>query len=285
MKNVLISNREELERLKGKISKEGASKLHILADFDRTLTKNFVNGKEIPSVISILRDGNYLTSDYADKAHALFNKYHPIEINPKLSLKEKKRAMHDWWMNHFKLLIKCKLNKRDVENVTKSEYIKLRQGTLEFFDLLHEHKIPLVIMSSAGLGYESISMVLKRENRLYNNIYIISNSFKWDKKGYLIGVKEPIIHSMNKDETVVKDFPEIYKVIKSRKNVLLLGDTLEDIEMIKGFEYNNLIKVSFLNKNIEENLKYFKKNYDIVILNDSDMFYVNKLLRELVKPL
>jgi len=283
LENIIISNREKLENLKKKISEEGAEKIHVISDFDKTLSKNFINGKEVPSVISILRNGNYLTSDYAEKAHTLFNKYHPIEIDPSIPLQEKKKAMHNWWMNHFKLLIKCKLNKKDIENVTKSKYIKLRQGALEFFDLLHEYKIPLVIMSSAGLGYESISMILKRENRLYGNIYIISNSFKWDKNGNLISVKEPIIHSMNKDETVVHDYPNIFKRIKNRKNVLLLGDTLEDIEMIKGFDYNNIIKIGFLNKNIKENLEYFKKNYDVVILNDGSMSYVNKLLKDFLK--
>jgi hypothetical protein len=38
-----------------------------------------------------------------------------------------------------------------------------------------------------------------------------------------IAAREPIIHSFNKDETVVKNFP-IYEEIKDRKNILLLGD-------------------------------------------------------------
>lgn len=83
-KNMVISDKKEVEKIRYRIAKEGASKFHVLADFDRTLTKNFVNGREIPSVISILRNGNYLTEDYAQKAHALFNKYHPIEINNKI---------------------------------------------------------------------------------------------------------------------------------------------------------------------------------------------------------
>jgi len=53
--------------------------------------------------------------------------------------------------------------------------------------------------------------------------------------------------------------------------------------MIEGFDYDNLIKIGFLNDNINENLEDFKKNFDIVILNDSDMNYINKLLKEICK--
>jgi len=281
--NIVISNREELEKIKYKIARDGVSRFHVLADFDRTLTKNFVNGKEVPSIISVLRNGNFLTKDYAEKAHALFDKYHPIEINSKISLKEKKKAMHEWWTAHFKLLVESKLNIKDIEEVIKSEDIRLREGALEFFDLLHKHRIPLVVMSSAGLGDEAISLILKKEDRLYDNVYIISNSFKYDKKGDVIGIKKPIIHSMNKDETMVKDFPSVYKTVKDRKNVLLLGDNLEDIDMIKGFDYDRILKIGFLNKNVKESLKYYKKAYDVVILNDSGMAYVNKLLKEIVQ--
>ena len=53
--------------------------------------------------------------------------------------------------------------------------------------------------------------------------------------------------------------------------------------MIKGFSYENLIKIGFLNENIEENLEAYKKVYDVVILNDGTMDYMNKLLREMIK--
>ena len=51
--------------------------------------------------------------------------------------------------------------------------------------------------------------------------------------------------------------------------------------MVKGFEYDNLIKIGFLNEKAEENLNIYKKNYDVVILNDGSMKYVNGLLRNL----
>jgi 5'-nucleotidase len=282
VENVVVSNTEKLEKLKTGISRGGAKGLHILSDFERTLTYAFVGGEKVPSILSVLRSsGDYLGDDYAKEAQALFDKYHPIEINPKIPIEAKKRAMEEWWMTHFDLLIKKRLNKKHLERVVESGKIRLREGAEEFFDILKKYEIPFVIISSSGLG-EVISMILEKEGKLYSNVYIISNSFLWDKNGNAIGVKKPIIHSVNKDETVLKNFP-FYKKIKNRKNVLLLGDNLEDVGMIKGFDCDNLIKIGFLNEKIEENLTPYRNTYDVIILNDSSMNYVNSLLREVDK--
>jgi len=282
LENIVISNPPEFKKLNKEFQKRGAEKLHILSDFERTLTYAFVNGKLVPSLLSILRSsGEYLGDDYAKEAQSLFEKYHPIEIDSKIPLTEKKKVMEEWWMTHFDLLIKTGLNRKHLEKVLESGKIKLREGAEEFFDLFKKYEIPLVIVSSSGLG-DVIPMFLKKEGKLSSNIYIISNSFLWDKKGKAIDVKKPIIHSLNKDETVLKNF-HFYGKIKDRKNVILLGDNLEDVGMIEGFDYNFLIKIGFLNENVNENLEEYKKIYDIVILNDSSIEYVNSLLKEILK--
>lgn len=282
MKDIVILNPEKLEKAKRAISEAGADKLHILADFDRTLTCAFIEGQSTPSIIAILRDGSYLTPDYAKKAHELYNKYHPIEIDPKIPIEKKKKAMNEWWKTHFDLLIKSRLNKKDLERIVESGKIKFRNKALELIDFLKAHNIPLVIMSSSGSGSDVISMILKKEGKLYDNVHIISNSYEWDEDGNMLAVRKPFIHTLNKDETSVRDFPA-FEIIKHRKNVLLLGDNLDDIGMIKGFDYDNLINIGFLNENVEENLEHYKKNYDVVILNDSSMDYVNKILKEILK--
>ena len=282
LENIVIPNLERLKGLKKSISGGGAENLHVLADFDRTLTTAFVNGKSIPSIMATLRDGNYLTPDYARKAHELHAKYYPIETDPKIPLEEKKKLMCEWWATHFDLLIKSGLNKKDLKSVVESGKVKFRDGFKEFIDFLKENNIPLVIMSASGLGGDNIAMYLEREEKLYENIHIISNSFEWDETGRVIAVKQPIIHTLNKYETMVQDFP-VFNLIKNRKNVLLLGDSLNDIGMIQGFDYDNLIKIGFLNEKVEESLDYYKRNYDVIILNDSSMSYVNELLREIIR--
>jgi len=279
MENIVIPDAEKFKKLEQAISRGGVEKLHVLTDFDRTLTTAFVDGKSIPSLISILRDGNYLTPDYAVKAHELYDKYHPIEIDSEIPLGEKKKAMRDWWTEHFDLLIKCDLNKKDIESAINSGKVKFREGFGEFEEFLQKNNIPLVIMSSSGLGYDAISIYMEKEKSLSDNVYIISNAFEWDKKGNAVGVKQPIIHTLNKYETSVEDFP-VFEKIKDRKNVLLLGDSLDDVGMVEGFDYENLIKIGFLNEKAEENLEHYKRNFDAVILNDSSLDFVNETLKE-----
>src|SRR4030043_1048547 len=135
--NVIIPNPEKLDDLIRKFKEQGQDKIHVLADFDRTLTKAFVKGKSFPSIISQLRDGNYLTPDYAAKAQALFDNYHPIEIDPNIPHKEKTTKMQEWWRTHFDLLIASKLNKKDLQKVASSGAMELRSGALKFLSTLN----------------------------------------------------------------------------------------------------------------------------------------------------
>ncbi len=276
---VIIANEESLEEKKKKILEDGADKFHVLADFDRTLTKAFFNEKKANTIISHLRNGNYLTEGYAKKAHELFDKYHPIEIATDVKDEEKSKKMNEWWNAHFDLLIKSGLNKSDLEKVVNDESLEFREGVVEFLKFLKEKNILLVILSSSGVG-DTIPMYLEKEGILYNNIHIISNLYKWDGEENAIGVHEPIIHVMNKSEISVKNLP-IYGELLKRKNVLLIGDSLGDLGMIEGFDYDNLVSVGFLNESVEENLERYKKNFDVVITDDGSFDWINKFVGEL----
>jgi 5'-nucleotidase len=279
--NIIISNPMAFEEKKEVFIKDGASKLHVLSDFDLTLTKAFVNGQRYHTVMAQVRDGNYLSPEYVKKANELFDKYHPIEIDPDIPESEKRQKMYEWWTTHFKLLVKSGLTKQVIEHIVNNRKMEFRDGSLELLALLNSHKIPLVIISSSGLG-DAIPMYFKKENALYGNVHIVSNLFKFDDNGKVVGVQEPIIHVMNKNEISIKGLP-FYKELLKRRNVILLGDSIGDLGMADGFPYQNLIKVGFLNENIKENLKAYKKAFDVVILNDGDMGFVVNLIREVVK--
>lgn len=282
-KKIIVTDEKKVSEIKARLRADGAAKLQVVSDFDKTLTSCFVDGQKIVSLISILRDEHYLTPDYSAQAQALYDKYHPIEIDPNISLEEKKAKMQEWWTIHYDLLVKSGLSKSDLKKVTESKRLALRPGAAELLDFFHEQQIPLVILSAAGLGSETISLYLERNGLLYDNIFIASNKFIWDEGGKVKGVEEPIIHTFNKDYSSVKKFP-FYKKIEDRKNVILLGDGLGDADMIKGFEYDNILKIGFLNEDIENlaTVDSFKKAFDILILDDGPMDYLNNLSKNLV---
>lgn len=281
MENLIVVNKEELEKKKAAIVSGGAKNLQIISDFDKTLTRAFNSkgGKNIP-IIAHLRNGKYLTKEYAPKAHELFNKYHPIEESITISEEEKTKEMHNWWSEHYKLLGESGLDKETIKKATadmiKDESLEIREGFEELFEEIKNKKIPMIIMS-ASIG-DIIEEFFKQKGLLEKEMHIVSNFLTYNKEGKFTGIMEPIIHSMNKRETIIKNFP-FYKEISGRKNVLLIGDSQEDPHMADGLEYENIIKIGLLSEK-EELLEGYKKLYDIVILGDGSLKIVNEIIKE-----
>jgi 5'-nucleotidase len=281
---VIISNPKNLEKIKSQIKKDGFDKLHILSDFDRTLTYGVIKGIRTPSLVSMLRDGNHLTKYYAKKANALFDKYHPIEIDPAIPLPQKRKAMKEWWDIHNDLLIKSGLSKRDLEDIVKNGHVKFREGVPKFLDFLYRHNVPLVILSASECG-DALQMFFQNIGRDYPNIFYITNYFHWNKNDRAISAKGSIIHCLNKEETILKGIPKIYSVIKNRRNVILLGDSKGDLGMIEGFGYKNLLKIGFLNFDYNKSRREFERNFDVVLQGDGNFNYINDLIRRITRKI
>jgi 5'-nucleotidase len=129
---------------------------------------------------------------------------------------------------------------------------------------------------SAAPG-DMVEEYLKENNLLKKNVYVVANRYEFDSKGRAIKIKEPIIHTFNKNEVSLRGTPA-FEAVKNRKNVLLLGDEIGDLGMIEGFDFDNLLRIGFLNENVNERIGEYKKEFDAVLTNDSDFSFVNKLL-------
>ncbi len=276
METLLIPNKEILNNKIEQIKEDGADSIQVVSDFDKTLTTAFIEGKKIMSTYAILREMKYLSPDYAKKAFALFDKYHPYEIATDLSFEERRKKMDEWWDEHLKLMIKSGINRGVFIDIAQKNYVRTRKGLKKFVALLNENKIPLLIFS-AGLG-DMIREVLKKNNLLKDNIKIIANFFKFDKDGKVSidGYEHDIVHVFNKN-TISHD-----EDISERKNVILLGDNLDDLGMIKGITYDTLLKIGFLNEKIEERKEEYMKNFDITIVGDGSLDEVNKIFEKIL---
>ena len=284
MKNLIVSSQKILERKINKIREAGIDSLHVLSDFDRTLTYGVVKDRKRPSLISILRQKDeYLDDDYSKRAKDLFKKYHPYEVSSKLTTKEKKKKMNKWWKTHFDLLSEKGLTIETVKKLSQSKEIILRQGVENFLKTTKEKNLPVIIFSASGCG-EAIKYFFERRELDYKNIYFLVNEFYWNKEGKMVGVKEPIIHSLNKDETVLKDIPNVYNKVKERKNVLLFGDNLEDVGMVDGFNSDIVLKIGFLNQDYdqEDRIEEYKNKYDLIVARDGDFNVLRPILNQIL---
>jgi 5'-nucleotidase len=70
-------------------------------------------------------------------------------------------------------------------------------------------------------------------------------------------------------------------MVSNRDNIILLGDSLGYLSMVNDLDANYIIKIGFLNQDIENRLELYKDKFDVVIAGDSSMDYVNKLLQKL----
>lgn len=283
MSEILYSHWEEyISKLQKAFQEWWVDRIHVLADFDRTLTKNFVAGEEKPSLISVLRKEKILWEDYSREANKLYDFYHNFEIDENLSFTEKKVKMKEWWSRHFELLISSGLTKQHISEALESSGLQFREGFKKFTQLLANHQIPLVIISANGIWWESIRQFMLQQGVFTNNVFVVSNEFERNQNGEAIWYSGRVVHSFNKDETVLREFPEIYKKIEHRKNVMLLWDSLWDPSMIAWFEYENLLKVWFLNKNREKLEESYKNLYDVIIPNDGSFEFPCQFLKKII---
>lgn len=236
--------------------------IHIIADFDRTLT---VGTSE--SSWGILSSGNFVQEEYKKERQKLYEFYRPIEIDETMDFETKNKLMIEWWTAHISLFIKYQLTEDVIIDAVKDiKVLKFREGAIELLKRLKEKNIPLLIIS-AGIG-NIIVEFLKNNNCYFDNIHIISNFIKFEN-GIAVGLEDNIIHSLNKNEALLPD--NIKHVIENRPNVILLGDQVADTKMVDD-EVKSVVKIGFCEENADENYKYFKKVYDVVC-TDNTTFY------------
>ena len=277
MDNIHCAHPDQVEQKIKQLQRDGTTKIHLVADFDKTLTKAIVHGQKAHTSIALIREGKYLTPDYPARAHALFDHYHPYEISKTISKEEKNKKMTEWWSKHLQLMIECDMNKEVINDIIKKQSMQLRPGTKELLTIAHQKKIPVLIFS-AGLG-DIIQEELLISKLLFPNIHIISNFYEFDSKGKVTGYKSNIVHTCNKSEVQLKQTP-YFKEIRDRPNVIVLGDNLEDAEMTQGIEHKITLKIGFFHEQEDELLDIFSHTFDIV-LNDASLENVTEIIKEI----
>lgn len=263
---MILVKKETLE----KINNWTDDTIHVLTDFDRTIT---VGNSE--SSWSILSKSDKVPKEYVIERQEFYNYYRPFEIDETLDFETKNKLMIEWWNKHIGLFIKYKLSEEVINDAAMNlRVMSFRKGAKEFLKRMYEKNIPVIVIS-AGIG-NFIKAFLIKNNCDYSNIYIVSNFIKFEN-GTAVGVEDNVIHSLNKNEVALPN--DIKEIIVNRPNIILLGDSISDIKMAKEEERENALKIGFLDEKIEENLSYFKNAFDIVCIDNSDYDELSKEIK------
>lgn len=241
-----------------KVRTLSADETFVLMDFDRTLTT-----AESSVTWGLLEESPFVDEGYAKDSVSLYHKYRPIEVDPTLDFQTKSYQMEEWFQQTIGLLRKYHIYGDTVLKILNSSHgLRLRKDSKTFLEKMHLLNIPVIIVS-AGLG-DFISRYLSQEGCLYDNITIYSNFLIYERNR-IIGVKQPLIHSLNKG---MLTYPEI----ETKKQGLLFGDQIEDIQMGEGLD---TVSIGFCDS--PTHLEHFRKHFDVVLTGESSYQQVGKI--------
>lgn len=267
LKYFRVQDRNKALKKLDKIITEGKGKLHLLADFDRTLTvgRNKI-GKDTSSW-EIL--ATYLPPKALAKQHKLYEKYRPMELSGKMTHEE----AANWGHQVLSIFVENKINLKEIEKDFRQK-TDIRPYTKVLFDFCYTFAIPTVILS-AGIG-EIIDLWAKTFQ--VSPTSVLATRLITDKNGKLIDWNRDIIHHLNKNEQGRKN---LTKINKQRPNTILIGDALEDADMSNGNE--NVLRIRVYNPREDEGIS--KTAFDKKTFRKFDLMIENGTLEPVLKIL
>ncbi len=228
-----------------------AKNTYILTDFDRTLTT-----PDSTVTWRLLEESPDVPPTYREECQKLHRTYRPIELDTTIANAEKMKKMEEWYQETAHLFSKYHIYRKTIQDLMKSKNgLQLRKDVKPFFQNMKRLGIPVIIVS-AGIG-DIIEQYLQEQQCLFPNVSIHANFLSYNQEE-IMGVRQPLIHSMNKSQL---SYPEIQK----RKMGLLFGDQIEDIEMSKN---HSTINIGFYNENGQD-FDTFRGKYDAILTNPS----------------
>ncbi|XP_012672310.1 cytosolic 5'-nucleotidase 3 [Clupea harengus] len=274
--SVRIGDPEKVDRILNAMRKAGPNTVQVISDFDMTLTRFAFNGKRCPTCHNILDNSKLISEECKEQLKELLNTYYPIEIDSTRSVEDKLPFMVEWWTKAHNLMVQQKIKKDLLATAVKESDAMLRDGYKGLFDHLKEQNIPLLVFS-AGIG-DVLEEVIRQAGVFYPNVKVISNYMDFDETGTLQAFKGELIHTYNKREGALLN-TGLFEELNDRHNVLLMGDSLGDLNMADGVQnMDNILKIGYLNDKVDAWMETYLNSYDIVLVKDETMEVPNAIL-------
>ncbi|MFH1399739.1 MAG: haloacid dehalogenase-like hydrolase [Candidatus Woesearchaeota archaeon] len=242
--------------------KGGKENLLIVSDFDRTLTKEFTDAGLPNSTYAALRNSGLMPEEYSRLNKEWYEKYHKIELSREVSVEQKMPLMIEWWEMVMRSMFEYGLTAEVIKQIVGNRVVQMRPGFGDFLEAASE--VPLIIVS-AGVG-DIIQGIINGYGR-FDNVNVVSNFLDFKRKCY----KSEIVHALNKTGSFISRQPWF----EARKNVIVLGDTPDDLAVLEGLPYDSAIKFGFSGRTDA------LEGYDVIV-RDGRMDCVVETIREIL---
>ena len=198
-----------------------ASGVHMVFDFDRTLTIRNAETQDDITTWHILRE--HLPEVAKQQYQNLYEKYRVLEIEDTMTVDD----AAEWWSAILDLFVENKLDLGLVEQDFLAR-ASIRPAVAELFSLCEASNIPTIVMSAG------IRDVIDIWNKTYsvNPSLVLSTALKLDDDNKITGwYKDTLIHVLNKSEA---DHPELNAIRLDRPKAIIVGDSINDADMALG---------------------------------------------------
>lgn len=234
---IVVADRANFQAKAAEFAAASAPGLHVIFDFDRTLTVKRPGTQDEVTTWHILRE--HLPEDGQVRYQRLFEKYRALELSGKMTQQD----AVDWWSAILNLFVEYKIDLTAVEE-TFLERASIRPGTVELFEFLAAHDIPTVILSA---GIREVIDIWCRKYGIEPSL-VVSTALDLDSDNKIVGwQKNTLVHVLNKSETT---HPELAAIRAARPKALLIGDSLDDATMAAG--ERDILRVRILDPRADE---------------------------------
>lgn len=265
--------REKMRALR----KGGAAKLHVVTDFDMTLTAGASSDPGIRnSSWGLLESSRLQKPEFIAEYKANYRKYSPVIWDDTIPYLERDRLMREWYERVREHMREHGVTRENLARSARSGVLLPRPGLCGFFSLARANNVPVVVFS-AGLG-DVIEEFLRFHGVVLDNAWILADFHEHDELGLPLSFRSGIIHPLNKNEAHAAY--DVHAIASRRKNVLLMGDFEHDVHMADGEKHDTVLSVGFLNGK-HEHLPRFRDVFDAVVLEDVGLDFPTRLLRQI----
>ncbi|KAJ3359695.1 hypothetical protein GGF32_009040 [Allomyces javanicus] len=287
--HLAVRNVDKVAAKMAQILADGPEHVHVVSDFDMTMTKFWVNGSRGPSSHGVVERSSVVSPKFKAFARELYNTYYPMEIDPNMPRDVKYQKMDEWWRKAHDGIVAENINRERLAQMVQETAMTWRAGLADLLAATQALDIYFMVFS-AGIK-DLIKEILRQNALLLPHVHVVSNEMIFDAQGDVTGFREPVIHTFNKSEVVLAatatdgevDTPEArhYRAIRDRRNVILMGDSLGDVHMADGIDHKVCLRVGFCNHDPDTWLEKYMDAFDVVVTDDAGFDVVLDLVSQL----